>query len=105
MTRLDRLRATVKSYGSSPDDFDEDVEEDIRPYYSGEKYPEKFLLVTANGDKPFFLTLETLADAFFRGVEYASNDIFIETPLEVVDLDTGTSWVPKWSSLQWRKLT
>lgn len=105
--RREAFAKLIAAHQQSPSDYDEDVEEDPRPYLSGAVELDPWIVVTANysshGErKVFFLPEPSRTDAYLRAVEYAQDDIFEELPVEVVNLDTGEVWVPRWSSLQWR---
>ncbi len=110
MTRLDALKALLEKYGASVEDYDHDVEEDLRPYFECDDTAEvgRYCCVTVNysshgGAKFFFLPeFEDLNDAQDRAVEFMHDGIFEEIPVEVVDLDTGELHVPH---VEWRALT
>lgn len=105
--RREAFAKLIEQYGQRPDDYDEGEEEDPRPYLSGELSLDPWIVVTANysshGErKVFFLPEFSRHAAQQRAVYYADDDIFEELPVEVVNLDTGEVWVPRWGSLQWR---
>lgn len=98
-TRLDRFAALIAEYHQSPEDYDAGEEEDPRPYFDGSRELERYALVTVNysshgSAKFFFLAFDTRAEAESRGIEFATDDIFEELPVAVVDLDTGKTWEP-----------
>ena len=100
MTRLDRFAKLMEDYHQSPSDYDAGEEEDPRPYFDGSRELEQYAIVTVNysshGEaKHFFLATDALEYAFARAVEYATDDIFEELPVAVVDLDTGARWEPR----------
>ena len=106
MTRQGRFAALMKRYQQSPDDYDEGEEEDPRPYFTGECELSRYVCVTVNfsshgESKYFFLpTFDSVEDAADRAVLFAEDDIFEELPVEVHDLDSGCSFLPKWDTLQ-----
>ena len=108
MTRLDRFKALMADYHQRPDDYDRGEEEDPRPYFDGSRELEQYALVTVNyssqGEaKFFFLAFDSRAEAEARGILFATDDIFEELPVAVVDLDSGQRWEPRiratWSSV------
>lgn len=103
MTRLERLKALMDGYSQTPDDYDDDeVEENVRLHFNGERYTDRFCCVTVNDGKFFFLPqFKTQDEATSRAVEFAQDDIFPEIPVEVHDLDTGKSVHPRWHTLEW----
>jgi hypothetical protein len=109
MTRLDRLAKLMASYSQVPEDYDEGEEEDPRPYFTGEAELARYVCVTVNytsHGEPKFFFLPTFDDpqlAQERAVEYAQDDLFEELPVEVYDLDSGCSFTPDWTSLQWER--
>ena len=103
MTRAERFTKLIESYGHEPDDYDAGEEEDPRIYLDGTETLERFCCVTAHGEKTFFLpAFDAPAVAMARAVEYATDNIWAETPVAVVDLDTGREWKPMWETLDWR---
>lgn len=100
--RLEAFKALLQRYGATPDIYDAGEEEDPRPYLSGEKPCQRFVCVTMHAEKPFFLPrFDDAETARARAMEYATDDIFAETPVAVVDLDTGKVSVPRWDTLKW----
>lgn len=94
----------IEAHSQEPDDYDDDeVEENPRPYLSGETRIGRFVCVTQHDEKVFFLPhFFDLEDAQARTWEYVGDDIWAETPVEVYDLDTDTTYRPVWESIQWR---
>jgi hypothetical protein len=100
--RVERLAALIESYGESPDNYDEGVEEDVRPYLCGEQPCGRFVCVTAHGERRYFLPCyDNLESAQARAIEYVIDSLFTETPVAVHDLDEGSLYSPDWRSLQW----
>lgn len=101
--RRQRLVQILADHHADPEDYDHEVEEDVRPYISGDSLCEQFLCITLHDDKPYFLPDFGNRDgAELRAVEYINDDLFSEIPLAVVDLDSGKEWTPDWDSLQWK---
>lgn len=111
MTRLERLSELLVKYQQTVEDYDEEVEEDLRPYFSNRDRIElgRYCCVTVNYSshghaKYFFLPrFETSSDARQRAYEFISDEIFEEIPVEVVDLDTGEAWEPLLHLAPWQK--
>jgi hypothetical protein len=105
--RLDNFTQLMARFHQSPGDYDEGEEEDPRPYFSGEKELARFCCVTLNytshgEEKYFFLpTFENASDACNRATEYATDDIFEELPVLVVDLDEGREMSPLYRRIMW----
>lgn len=89
-TRLENLKIAMAKFAVDADDYDEDVEEDLRPYLEPGARISRWMPITEHGDKmylyPCYGTLEAAVD---RLEEYAADDIFAEVPCGVIDLDTG----------------
>lgn len=110
MNRRERLQKLIDWYGQAVEDYDSDVEEDLRPYlnegHPEPKAPGRYVCVTQHGEKTFFLPFfDSLGEAQERAVEYVNDDIFAEQPVEVFDLDTGEAHMPEWSKIEWEKRT
>lgn len=100
-TRLENLSKLLDEYQSDIDDYDEDCEEDLRPYFTGEQAPKRFACVTLNEGKHFFLLLNSFKAAKLRALEYMVDDIWPELAVAVVDLDTGAATYPQWEQTSW----
>ena len=100
--RIDRFRTLMNAYQQTPEDYDVEVEEDVRQYFGDDAVPlSQYCAVTAHDGKMFFYPVyDHLSTAVARAVEYAQDDIYAETPVEVCDLDNGCSYLPNWASLQ-----
>jgi hypothetical protein len=63
---------------------------------------ERFAAVTVAGDFRYaYPDFSTLADAAAGAVKNIADDVFMEAPLCVADLDTGERFYPQWDTLQW----
>lgn len=101
--RAAALAALMAEHQAEPDDYDFDVEEDVRPYFK-RKAPRRFVCVTEHDGKPFFLpSFDTAEAAMARAVEYVHDDLFDEQPVAVVDLDSGDVYDPEPWAMPWRK--
>lgn len=100
--RRERFAALLAAHGQTPDDYDEEVEEDPRPYLYGDEPISRFVCVTANSGKTYFYSFDSRGAAESRACEYADDSLFAETPVAVVDLDTGATWTPQWQDLPFR---
>lgn len=103
--RRDAFKALLDRFYASPDDYDEEVEEDPRPYLRDDDPTplERYVCVTDHEGRAFFLpTFTDVFSAQARAVEYARDDLFAETPVAIIDLDTGDEWTPQWSSMPFR---
>lgn len=85
--------------GYSADDYDDDpeIEENPRPYLSGETPLGRYCVVTLNWSssdgKWFYLpSFDDLQFATNRAEEYDRDSIFEELPIKVVDLDEGVTY-------------
>lgn len=52
----------------------------------------------------FLPKFDDIERAVARAVEYVTDDMFVELPAAVVDLDTGEVRVPDWSKLHWKRV-
>jgi len=101
--RREAFAALIRRWRQEPEDYDEEVEEDPRPYLAGDKPISRYVCVTSHDEKTFFLpTFDDRFDAQARAVEYVHDDIWAEYPVEVFDLDTGTHFNPVWQTMSWR---
>lgn len=103
--RIDRFIRLMAAYQQTPDDYDREVEEDVRPYFrdGGAEDLYRYVAVTRGGGdgKVFFYPVYAQKDdAIARCVEFAEDDIYAEIPVEVHDLDSGCSFLPNWGTLQ-----
>jgi len=91
-TRLENLQKVMDNWGIVPDDYDEDCEEDLRPYFAddAEEGPGQWCAVTEHDSKVFlYPAYPSKESAVWRLEEYVADDIYAETPVGVFDLDTG----------------
>lgn len=103
--RLEAFKALLDRYGVEASIYDTECEEDPRPYLSGAEPCGRYVCVTMHGEKPFFLPkFDDIERAVARAVEYVTDDMFVELPAAVVDLDTGEVRVPDWSKLHWKRV-
>ena len=102
MARIDRFIRLMTAYQQTPEDYDVEVEEDVRQYFGDDAVPlSRYVCVTEHDGKHFFYPVyEDIPTAAARAVEYAQDDIYTESPTEVHDLDSGCSYLPDWSSLR-----
>ena len=99
--RLEAFRALCDAYGVLEDEGYSGYE-DAMEYIDGERPIERFAVVTASSEWAYVnARTETLEAAQRSAVANVSDDIFAEGPVEIVDLDTGEHYRPKWSSLVW----
>ncbi len=107
--RKDALRTLAESHGMDPHDRSNSGNEDLGEYLDVENYEpydiREWCAVTISGEGEFhyaYPDYDTAEDAQARCLEYVTDDIFSEAPVAVVNLDTGETRVPDWSSLAWK---
>jgi hypothetical protein len=88
--RLDNLKKAMDNFVVDAEDYEEDVEEDLRPYLEPGAEISQFMAITHHEGK-FFLypCFHSLDGAVGRIEEYAADDIYVEVPVGVIDLDSG----------------
>jgi hypothetical protein len=90
MSRLENLKISMGKFGVEVDDYDEDVEEDLRPYLVPGADISQYMAITEHGNKVYlYPCYATLDRAVGRLEEYAADDIYAEVPVGVIDLDSG----------------
>lgn len=104
--RLQRLQGVLNNWHADVQDFPEECEEDLRPYFNGERSPERYVCVTVNysshGEaKHFFLLFPSARQAKERAMEYAQDSLFEELPVAVIDLDEERTYKPMLRA-EWR---
>lgn len=102
----------METKGCSANDYDHDVEEDVRPYLDN-KHPQRapipgWCLVTASdkalGDpKMYFLLFDTYKEAAERGGRYILDDIQAERPVEIINLDSNARWVANTATVSYER--
>lgn len=108
--RVEALDKLLTEFSQRVDDYDEGEEEDLRPYFNGSVFPLPWACITQNGTpgsydyKTFFLLLASREEAQARAEQFIEDDIFVELPIAVVNLDTGERWnarpATKWEKQQ-----
>lgn len=94
-----------KAMGSTGE---EDAAEAIEQHQSGEVPLERFCLVTtahSGGCQLFYAYAQDhdLVGAMNRAIESIDDSLFAETPVRIIDLDTGERKEPDWRTLQWKE--
>lgn len=103
--RFAALRKLVDEFGLTIGDTDSSANEDVTEYFDGYLPVERFVAVTRGGDFTYlYADYDSLHEAGLKAVENVDDCIYAESPLYVIDLDTGERWVPRWESLQWRRV-
>lgn len=80
--------------------------EDLAPFVDGQEPIGRYAAITAaitgGGTVTYvYPSHDTAPDAIEHAMRNVTDDIFAEMPRAVVDLDTGTTWAPKWDALPW----
>lgn len=77
--------------------------EDAAAYLSGASGPlDRYVVVTETGEFRYASpSAATLGDAKHDATEHASDSLWPEGPVAIVDLDTGATWRPAWTLLPW----
>lgn len=102
--RFDLLTHLLGRHSVTVEDFDYDCEEDLRPYYEGDKTPAAWCVITKHGDSTFFYPDYHEFDAAqLRAMEYVNDNTYSEQPVEIVNLDTGAVHRPAWDQTPWEK--
>lgn len=103
--RRSAFRALFEGDGYTSRDWDDDPDIEEQPdNYLREGGWEigRFCCVTIHAGKFFYLpTFSNRHDAQERAVRYSADDIFEESPVKVVDLDTGRVFEPRWDAVPW----
>lgn len=78
---------------------------ELTDYFTGELPCGQFALVCAAPQAPAQRSISpdypTLISAMRQAAELLANQLFDETPLEIVNLDTGERWIPEYPKLAW----
>lgn len=101
--RIEAFKKVLAHYQADTYEYDEGEEEDPDLYLDGHEPIGAYVCVTMHAEKPFFLpTFGTLEDAVERCWEYATDDIFAESPLAVWFLDEvePRCYLPDWDAIK-----
>ncbi len=106
MGREDAYRALLDEYGIDPDGATYSGEEDAKLQLDGDDPIRKYAIVTVSGEYPYVTARhDTLRLAKRAATSYVSDDVYAESPVLIVNLDTGTRYEPDWDALPWKKVT
>lgn len=90
MSRLENLKIAMVKFAIDPDDYDEDVEEDLRPYIEKNGDIGMWAPITHHEGKFFiYPCYPDWRSAEMRLEEYAADDIYAEVPVGLLNLDNG----------------
>lgn len=100
----DAFAALLARYSIDPDDDSYSGAEDAKEFISGEREIRRFASVTVSGGEFWYVRADwaTKDEAQSHAVSNIDDDVFAETPILVVDLETGQEWGPDWNSLNWQ---
>jgi hypothetical protein len=102
--RIEAYRKVLEEFYIDPEDIRYSGGEDAAEYLSGERPIERFCVVTVSGEFGYAYALDaSLENAKERAMLNITDDCFAETPVAIIDLDTGKQFVPKWSTVQWEE--
>ena len=103
MTRLERYKDVLEKCGIDPDGDSYSGEEDAQLHISGEVPLARYCVVTQCGEFTYAkANCETLDCAKGCALEYINDDLFQESPVAIIDLDTGERLEPDFSTVQWK---
>lgn len=105
--RIAAYKAVLERHDIDPKDDSYSGGEDAAEYLAGDREIERFCVVTmANCGAETVLTYaysgcDSLENAKLAATANIDDNIYPETPLEIVDLDTGEILTPDWKSIVW----
>lgn len=102
--RREALRALAGTHGLTIGSYRTTANEDISEFFGDDPTRiERWAAVTAGSEIRYIYPLyQRKSDAVAKATEHIGDSIFAEFPVAVVNLDTGTRYTPRWSSLVWR---
>lgn len=113
MTRSERLEKLCEEFYLDPTSKRSTGDEDAGFYFLPEDDEESkpirpwVAVTTMGGEGAHFYVyadFDTFGEAQRGAVENCGDGIFDEYPVAIVNLDTGERRLPRWGSLQWRKV-
>lgn len=104
--RLKAYRAVLEEFSIDPAEGThtgaEDAAERIEGHESGEEPLNRYCVVKFSGDLSYsYPNYDNLEEAKAFATEDTADTLFAESPVAIIDLDTGERIVPQWESLQW----
>lgn len=103
--RAESYRAILKRFSINPEDTSYSGAEDAAELLSGEREMCRYCLVTSAGDFFYAYAYDgTLEAAKKRAFESIDDPLFAESPITIIDLDTGEEWKPDYTTVQWDKV-
>ncbi len=104
MNRLDQYKQVLDELNIDPDDTSYSGGEDAGLHVSGEVPLERYCVVTQGGEFTYAKAIwDTLEGAKASAMENVTDEVFQETPVAIIDLDTGERIEPDYDTVQWRK--
>jgi hypothetical protein len=104
--RLAALLALAERHGVTPrTESPNSADEDLAEYTADDGKPVcRWAVVTTAGEFTYVKAdADSLAAAAAAAVEFVNDGIYAETPHTIVDLDTGGTYEPEWTTLGWRE--
>lgn len=94
----------IEDRGPEATQFRTSAEEDLAEYLYDEVRLGQWCVVTTAGEYTYLHVVETYNDASSRAEQHIDNDLYAESPHELVDLDTGDVHTPRFE-VSWHKLS
>ena len=102
--RLAAFRSVIDAAGIDPTDTSYSGGEDAASYLNNETPIKRFCVLTRSGDFDYaYANSDTIEEAKEWAMINVADDCFAETPVAIIDLDTGARIVPLWSTTQWEE--
>ncbi len=99
----DAYAKVCKRFAIDPKDPSTTAGEDAGLILSGEDPCERYCVVTRNGDITYaYANDTTLEEAQARAIGNVNDSIHAETPIAVIDMNTGDEWAPNWRAMPWQ---
>lgn len=107
-SRETRYREVLDEFGVEPSQYGPDTgsEDAWIQLYTDEDPLRRFCVVTAAGEHHYALArYDTLEDAKRAATSNVDDDIYAESPVLIVNLDTGARYKPLWCDVPWVAVT
>lgn len=105
LTRTDQLADLIDTHWTQSPDAPVVDPMELTDYFTGELPCGQFALVCSAPKAPAQRSISpdypNLLSAMRQAAELLNNQLFDETPLEIVNLDTGERWIPEYPKLGW----
>lgn len=102
--RKEAYRAVLERFHIDPEDERYCGFEEAKDYLSGGLPICRYCVVTSSGTYNYaYADYDELDAAKAAAIKDLYDDVFIESPVAIIDLDTGKEWTPDFTSIQWNE--